>query len=104
MIVGFGLFSFREDSAQQAMVFLLERLELEKKQNGILEGYIARGLDDPNSFFICTKWDSRESRQNMFKALTISPDSGRLSSEIMKLTNKEPIFGTFEVVEQSITR
>ena len=99
MIVGFGLFSFKEDSAQQAMALLLERLELEKKQKGILEGYVARGLDDPSSFFICTKWDSWESRQNMFKALTTSPESSKLSSEIMKLTNNEPIFGTLEVVE-----
>ncbi|MFC1893938.1 antibiotic biosynthesis monooxygenase family protein [Chloroflexota bacterium] len=99
MIVGFGLFSFKEDSAQQAMALLLERLELEKKQKGILEGHVARGLDDPSTFFICTKWDSWESRQNMFKALTTSPESSRLSSEIMKLTDKEPIFGNLEVVE-----
>ena len=99
MIVGFGLFSFKEDSAQQAIALLLERLELEKKQKGILEGYVARGLDDPSSFFIYTRWDSWESRENMFKALTTSPESRKLSSEIMKLTDKEPIFGTFEVVE-----
>ena len=99
MIVGFGLFSFKEDSAQQAMALLLERLELEKKQKGILEGYVARALDDPSSFFIYTRWDSWESRQNMLKVLTTNPESSKISSEIMKLTNKEPIFGTFEVVE-----
>jgi heme-degrading monooxygenase HmoA len=98
MIVGFGLFRFREDSTQQAMVLLLERLELEKKQKGILEGYVARGLDDPSSLFIYTSWDSSESRQNMFNALATNPESRRNSSEIMKLTDKEPIFGTFEVV------
>ena len=81
------------------MALLLERLELEKIQKSILDGYVARGLDDPSSFFICTRWDSLESRQNMVKTLTTSPESSKLSSEIMKLTNKEPIFGTLEVVE-----
>ena len=99
MIVGFGLFSFKKDAAQQAMALLLERLELEKIQKGILDGYVARGLDDSSSFFICTRWDSWESRQNMVKTLTTSLESSKLSSEIMKLTNKEPIFGTLEVVE-----
>ena len=99
MIVGFGLFSFEEDSVQQAMVLMQERLELEKKQNGILEGYVARGLDNPSSIFIYTKWDSWESRQNMFEALTTSPESRKISSEIMQLTNEKPVFGTFEVVE-----
>jgi len=99
MIVGFGLFKFKEDSAQQAMAHLLKRLELENKQKGILEGYVARGLDDRSSFFIYTEWDFWESREAMFNALTTSPESRELSSEIMKLTDKEPIFGTFEVVE-----
>ena len=99
MIVGFGLFSFREDSVQQAMKLLRERLKLEKKRKGILEGYIARGLDDPGSLLIYTKWDSWESRKGMFKSLATSAESEGLSSEIMKLSNREPVFGTFEVAK-----
>ena len=98
MIVGFGLFRFKEDSTQQAIALLQERLELEKRQKGILECYVARGLDDPRSLFIYTSWDSSESRQNMFSVLAKDPESHRNSSEIMKLTDKEPIFGSFEVV------
>ena len=101
MIIGFGLFRFKEDSTQQAIALLQERLELEKRQKGILEGYVARGLDDPSSFFIYTRWDASESRQNMFNALITNPESRRISSEIMKLTDKDPIFGTLEMVEQS---
>ncbi len=99
MIVGFGLFKFREDSAEQAMAYLLKRLELEKSQKGSLEGYVARGLDDPSSFFIYTEWDSKKGREAMSEALRTSPESRKISSEIMKLTDKDPMFGTFEVVE-----
>ncbi len=98
MIIGFGLFKFKEDSAQQGMALLLEHMELEKSQKGNLEGYVARGLDDPTSFFIYTKWDSRESREAMGKAVYASPESGKRFAEITKLMAKEPMFGTFEVI------
>lgn len=99
MIIGFGLFKFKEDSTQQGMVHLLHHLELEKRQSGILEGYVAKGLDDPTSFLIYTKWDSKESREAMHKAIRTSPETGKRFSEIVKLMDKEPIFGTFEVIE-----
>ena len=99
MIIGFGLFKFKEDSTQQGMTHLLHHLELEKRQSGILEGYVAKGLDDPTSFFIYTKWDSMESREAMHEAIRTSPEAGKRFSEIVKLMDKEPIFGTFEVIE-----
>ena len=98
MIIGFGLFKFKEDSAQQGMALLLEHIELEKSQKGNLEGYVARGLDDPTSFFIHTKWDSEESREAMGKAVGASPETGKRFAEIAKLMAKEPMFGTFEVI------
>ena len=99
MIVGFGLFKFKEDSAQRGTALLLEHMELEKRQKGNLEGYVARRLDDPTSFFIYTKWDSRESRQAMGEATHAHPETEKRFSEIMKLIDKEPMFGTFEVIE-----
>lgn len=98
MIVGFGLFKFKEDSAQQGMAYLLQHLELEKRQRGILEGYVARGLDDPTSFFIYTEWDSMESREAMQQAIFTDPEVRELFSAIVNLMDKEPIFGTFEVL------
>lgn len=99
MIIGFGLFKFKEDSAQQGMALLLEHIELEKRQKGNLEGYVARGLDDPTGFLIYTKWDSKESREAMGEAIRRSPETGKRFAEIGKLMDKEPIFGTFEVIE-----
>jgi len=99
MVVGFGLFQFKEDSAPQAMGLLLEHLELEKKQKGILEGYVARALDDPARLLIYTKWDSRESRQAMHEAVRKSPETGKRYPEIAKLMREEPLFGTFEIIE-----
>ncbi len=99
MIIGFGLFKFKEDSAQQATALLFEHLELEKKQKGNLEGYLARGLDDPTNLFLYTKWDSRESRKAMHEAVRASAETGKRYSEIAKLMQQEAIFGTFEVIE-----
>ena len=101
MIIGFGLFKFKEDSTEQGMAHLLEHLELEKRQSGNLEGYVARGLADTASFLIYTKWDSKESREAMHEAIRTNPEVGRRFSEIMKLIDKEPIFGAFEVIERS---
>jgi heme-degrading monooxygenase HmoA len=101
MIIGFGLFKFKEDSTQQGMTHLLEHLELEKRQSGNLEGYVARGLADTASFLIYTKWDSKESREAMHKSVRKDPETERRFSEIMKLVDKEPIFGAFEVIEHS---
>ncbi len=99
MVTGFGLFKFKEDSAQRGMALLVEHMELEKSQKGNLEGYVARGLDDPTSFFIYTKWDSKESREAMGKSTHKDPETDKRFSEIMKLIDKEPIFGSFEVIE-----
>ena len=99
MIVGLGLFKFKEESAQQGMTLLLEHLKLEKRQKGILKGYGARGLDDPGDFLIYTEWDSRESREAMHEAIRTSPETNTRFAEIMKLMEKEPMFGTFETVE-----
>ena len=99
MIVGLGLFKFKEESAQQGMTLLLEHLKLEKRQKGILRGYVARGLDDPGDFLIYTEWDSHESREAMHEAIRTNPETNRRFDEITKLMEKEPIFGTFETVE-----
>jgi heme-degrading monooxygenase HmoA len=99
MIIGFGLFKFKENLAQQGMTLLSEHIELEKSQKGNLEGYVARGLDDPTSFFIYTKWDSKKSREAMGKAVHASPETGKRFAEILKLVDKESIFGAFEVIE-----
>ena len=99
MIIGFGLFKFKEDSAQQGSNLLQQHLELEKRQKGILEGYVARAVDEPARFFIYTKWDSRESREAMLDAIYKDPEAGKRLSEIEKLMDEEPIFGNFEVIE-----
>ena len=99
MIVGLGLFKFKEESAQQGITLLLEHLELEKRQKGILKGYGARGLDDPGDFLIYTEWDSRESREAMHEAIRKSPETNTRFAKITKLMEKEPMFGTFETVE-----
>ncbi len=99
MIVGFGLFKFKEESTQQGVTLLLEHLELEKRQKGILKGYVARALDDPGNFLIYTAWDSQESREAMNEAIRTSPETSRRYAEITKLMEKEPLFGTFKTVE-----
>jgi len=99
VIIGFGLFKFKENSARRGMALLSEHIEFEKGQSGLLEGYVARGLDDPTSFFILTKWDSRKSREAMHEATRTNPEADKRFSEIVELMDKEPVFGTFEVME-----
>ena len=99
MIVGFGLFKFKEELAEQGMARLLEYIEFEKRMSGNLRGYVARGLDDPTSFFIYTEWDSKESRQALHQAVRKDPEVAKRADEIVKLTDMEPTFGAFEVIE-----
>ena len=55
-------------------------------------------MDEPTTFLICTKWDSKKSRQAMREASAKNPEVGRRFSEIVGLMQKEGIFDTFEVI------
>ena len=99
MIVGIGLFQFKEDSSDRAMNLLLEHMDQEKKSKGIVRGYVARSMDSPAFILIYTEWKSEESRREMHKMLRETPGIEHRFSEIMKLMEGEPLFSTFEVMD-----
>jgi quinol monooxygenase YgiN len=99
MIVGLGLFQFKEDSSDRAMNLLLEHMEEEKKSNVILRGYVARSMDSPAFILIYTEWESEERRREMYKRLRETKGMEQRFSEIIKIVEGEPLFSTFEVMD-----
>ncbi|AEF94554.1 Antibiotic biosynthesis monooxygenase [Desulfotomaculum nigrificans CO-1-SRB] len=95
--ITFGTLLAQEGQSEALLKTIQEHMDLLKKQEGFVEGYVARDKGNNHKFLVISIWQNQEAQQAAVSKLTGDPLATKGFFELMQLLNGQPDFGNYLV-------
>jgi heme-degrading monooxygenase HmoA len=101
MIVGVNVFSFKKGLSKDALKHIQEHIDLDSKQKGFIEAFVAKGVDNPDQYFVISRWRDIKSYEDAERAYMQSGQKNQGLMKMMEMLENKPTFGRFVVLRDS---